>query len=122
MRHFAIVLLTALFLSACNDLTSHDKYQLVASTDGNAYRLDKSSGEVWLIKGNTMEKLQMKDFRLKVGQRYVGEDLYSFTYLGKGHVDEIKTLDDYWLKKKTVVEPRKPGESIPDYLKRTGQK
>jgi hypothetical protein len=59
------------------------------------YRLDRVSGEVWLIKNNTMEKVQLKDPRLKIGHRYVGEDLYSFTYLGKGGVGEIKTLDDF---------------------------
>jgi len=62
--------------------------------------LDKISGETWLIKGNTMEKIQGKDFRLKVGQRYIGEDLYSFTYMGKGQFGEIKTLDDFWKDKK----------------------
>ncbi len=100
MRYFVVFLLTALFLTACDNLTSRDKYQIATSTDGNVYRLDKASGEVWLIKGNTMEKLQTKDFTLKIGYRYVGEDVYSFTYLGKGQIGEIKTLDDFWLDKK----------------------
>jgi len=67
---------------------------LASSTDGNVYRLDRLSGEVWLIKNNTMEKLQTRDFRLRLGQRYVGEDDYSFTYLGKGQIGEMKALDD----------------------------
>lgn len=100
MRHLAIVLLIGLFLTACDNLTSRDKYQIVTSTDGNTYRLDKSSGDVWLIKGDLMEKVHGRDFRLKIGQRYVGEDVYSFTYLGKGQVGEIKTLDDFWKDKR----------------------
>jgi hypothetical protein len=100
MKILPIVLLVALCLTACNDFIPKDKYQIATSTDGNVYRLDKSSGEVWLIKNNTMEKLQAKDLRLQIGQRYVGEDLYSFTYLGKGQVGEMKTLDDFRLDKK----------------------
>ena len=100
MRCFVAFLLIAFCLTACDNLTSRDKYQIATSTDGNVYRLEKASGEVWLIKGNTMEKVQTKDFRLKIGHRYVGEDVYSFTYLGKGQTGEIKTLDGFELDKK----------------------
>ena len=100
MRHFIIFISIALLLTACNNLTSRDKYQIVASTDGNVYRLNKASGEILQIRGNTMERLQTKYFRLKIGHRYVGEDVYSFTYLGKGLVGEIKTLSDFELDKK----------------------
>jgi hypothetical protein len=62
---------------------------MLASADGNSYRLDKSSGKIWLIKGNTMEEVRMKDFRLIIGERYQGADGYSFKYLGTGHVGEI---------------------------------
>lgn len=79
---------------------AQDKYQIATSSDGNVYRMDRVSGEVWLIKGGSMEKVQAKDFRHRIGSRYVGEDLYSFTYLGKGHLGEIKTLDDFWKKKR----------------------
>jgi len=37
-----------------------------------------------------MEKLSMKDFDLKVGQRYLCEDSYSFVYVGKGQIGDIK--------------------------------
>ena len=96
MSKMVLALIVALVLSACNNFPSHDKYQLATSTDGNVYRLDKSSGEVWLIRTDSMEKVQGKDFRLKISHRYVGEDGYSFTYLGKGQVGEIRTLDDFW--------------------------
>lgn len=99
MKRFVIVLFVSLFFIACNNITSQDKYQITTSAEGNIYRLDKSSGEMWLIKGQSMEKVQAKEFRLKIGQRYVGEDVYSFTYLGKGQLGEVKTLDDFWKNK-----------------------
>lgn len=100
MIKMAIFLFVVLFLTACNNLISQDKYQIASSSDGNVYRVDKSSGDIWLIKGESMEKVQAKDLRLKIGQRYVGEDAYSFTYLGKGQIGEIKTFDDFWIDKK----------------------
>jgi|SRR3989338_280070 len=87
---FIFILLIALFLNACNNFTPESKYQMLASADGNSYRLDKTSGEIWLIKGNTMEKVQMTDFSLAIGERYKSADGYSFKYLGKGQVGEIK--------------------------------
>ena len=100
MRYLVIVFLFISFFASCDNFISQDKYQIAASTDGNIYRLDKSSGEIWLIKGNFMEKVRMKYFRLKIGRKYVGEDGYSFTYLGKGQVGAIKTLDDFYEDKK----------------------
>jgi hypothetical protein len=94
------LLIALLLIMPFSRSMAQDKYQIVTSSEGNVYRMDKASGEVWLIKGRSMEKLQEKDFRLKIGNRYIGEDLYSFTYLGKGQVGEIKTLDDFWEKKK----------------------
>jgi hypothetical protein len=41
MRHFLIFISIALILTACNNITSRDKYQIATSTDGNVYRLDK---------------------------------------------------------------------------------
>jgi hypothetical protein len=100
MKSFSTVLLIALLLiMPLRECIAQDKYQIVTSSDGHVYRLDKASGEVWLIKGSSMEKVQEKDLRLKIGNRYMGEDLYSFTYLGKGQLGEITTLDDYWKKK-----------------------
>jgi hypothetical protein len=100
MRLFATLLSVIFLLIACNNLSSVEKYQLITSPDGNVYRLDKMSGESWLVKGNKMEKIIENDFRLRVGQQYVGEDLYSFTYQGKGQLSEIKTLDDFWKDKR----------------------
>lgn len=101
MKSLTVVLLIGLSLilpfSKC---IAQDKYQLSTSSDGNVYRMDKVSGDVWLIKGKSMERVQEKDLRLKIGNRYIGEDLYSFTYIGKGQVGEIKTLDDFWKEKK----------------------
>ena len=90
MKHLAIALSIVFLLIACTNITSGDKYQMTTATDGTVYRLDKLSGEVWLVKGNTMEKLPIKNFSLKVGQRYIGEDAYSFIYIGKGQLGDIK--------------------------------
>lgn len=89
MKNVLIGLLAILFLCACN-ITNTDKYQVVTSTDGAVYRLDKSSGKVWLIRGDKMDKIREYDFLLRIGNRYVCEDFYSFTYLGKGEVGDIK--------------------------------
>jgi hypothetical protein len=85
------------FLCSCSD---GGKYQMVTASDGNVYRLDKSSGEIWLVKGNAVQKLPAKDFYLKIGQRYIGEDIYSFAYMGKGIVGDIKTLDNNMIEEK----------------------
>jgi hypothetical protein len=98
MMRLAIVLSLALFLTACDSPLSADKYQIVASPDGNTYRLDKSSGKVWLINGDKMEEVLMKDFRLTIGQRYQGADQYFFTYSGKGQFAEVKSFDDEMIK------------------------
>jgi hypothetical protein len=90
MKYLTITLPIVFLLTACTNITSGDKYQITTATDGAVYRLDKLSGEIWLVKGNIMEKLPVKDFSLKVGQRYIGEDAYSFIYIGKGQVGDIK--------------------------------
>ena len=99
MRYLALVTFILLIFVGCNTQTAIDKYQIIASPDGNVYRLDKSSGEVWLIKDGTMEEIQAKSFRLKINQHYIAEDLYSFVYLGKGQLGDVKTLDDIMKKK-----------------------
>jgi len=78
-----------------NNTTPAEKYQLVASQNGNVYRLDKTSGEVWMIKDSIMQQVGTEQYRLKVNQQYIGEDLYIFTYLGKGQLGKIKTIDDF---------------------------
>ena len=104
MRYLTAVLSVVLLLTACNDLPSGNKYQLVASSDGNVYRLDKSNGEVWIIQDNTMEEVSTKSLRLTISQRYTGVDGYSFTYSGKGTFSEVKSFDEemkkYWKDKK----------------------
>jgi hypothetical protein len=102
MRKTMFFIAVAVFLLSACDVTSVGRYQIAASPNGDTYRLDKTTGEVWLIKSNTAEKIQMVDFRLKVGQRYIGEDTYSFTYLGKGQTGDIKTLDSFWIDRSAI--------------------
>jgi len=98
-----LILCLILFLSACGQVEKTkivDKYQLISGKDGNVYRLDKSSGEVWIIRESTMERVESKPLRIRTGQRYTGDDDYSFTYVGKGQVGDVKTLGEelgrYW--------------------------
>lgn len=100
MRHFIIVTIICLVLGTSSYCLAADKFQLVTSPDGNVYRMDSTSGEVWIIKGDSMERVQSKEFRIKIGQQYMGEDLYSFKYMGKGQLGEVKTLDDFFIGKK----------------------
>lgn len=97
-----IAILSVFLLYACTDFRPSEKYQISSSTDGNVYRLDKASGEVWLIKGNSMEQIRVKPFMLKAGQQYNDEAGYSFTYLGNGRMGDIKAnpFDNPELEKK----------------------
>lgn len=88
------------------------KYQLTASSDGKVYRMDNTSGDIWLIDGNDIKKVGAREFILRVGKTYEAEDAYSLTYVGNGQMGGVKP----------TVEKRRPGETIPEYLKRTGQK
>lgn len=94
MKPIVSVLLSSLFLFSCNNLTIDDKYEIATSADGSAYRMEKSTGKVWLISGNTMEEIQLKHLRLSIGHRYKGADGYSFTYSGKGKFTDIKSFDE----------------------------
>ena len=73
-------------------VVTNDKYQLIPSSDGNVYRLDRFSGEIWLVKGKSMEPVFKALVTIKVGESYHDESGYSFTYLGKGKVDDIQKL------------------------------
>ena len=100
MRFLFVFLSLFFVISSCEKLQPQDKFQMVAGSDGFVYRLDKHSGEVWRIHGKLMQEVQGLAYRLKIGQRYHGEDGYSFLYLGKGKTGQIKTLGDYWIPKK----------------------
>lgn len=96
MRFVASAICLFILLAGCNGTQPIEKYQMVASPNGTVYRLDKTSGEVWVIKDSIMQEVHITRIGLKVNQRYTGEDLYSFTYLGKGLFGEIKTLDEFF--------------------------
>jgi hypothetical protein len=115
------IILSVLLLYGCSDFRLSEKYQLTASQDGNVYRLDKTSGEVWLLKGNTMQKVlvepeditKRKVYNSTTGQFEVPQRIMSR--------EEFEAYQKK-MRKERPIEKRLAGESIPDYLKRTGQK
>jgi len=99
MKLIPLTVTLVLLLIGCGNNEVIDGYQIISSSKGNIYRLNKSTGEIWYIHEATMKKVKEEKFRLKVSERYLCEDGYSFVYKGKGQVRDIKSLEDYWKKK-----------------------
>jgi hypothetical protein len=78
--------------TANQSVVMNDKYQLVPSSDGNVYRLDKFSGEIWLIKGKSMGRVLKNNYTINVGDTLQDENGWSFTYLGNGKFGDIIKL------------------------------
>jgi hypothetical protein len=47
-----VVALSLLLFAGCQNFQLQDRYQLVSSSDGKVYRLDKKSGEIALVTPN----------------------------------------------------------------------
>jgi hypothetical protein len=115
-----------IFLFGCDPFESSNRYELVASSQGYVYRLDKKTGDISVIEQDTIKKVsegqinrwirrpdgvwvmsegEIKD--LVVGSLLKTEDGKIIRYVGKGNFDL------------NPIPPRKPGETIPEYLKRT---
>ena len=114
------------FLFGCDALESPNRYELVASAQGYVYRLDKKTGDVSIIEEDTIRKVEQSQTRdLIVGSLYKTEDGNVVQYVGKGTFGVAKRTITLKSGKTVIVEeessgsvePRKPGESIPDYLK-----
>jgi cupin superfamily acireductone dioxygenase involved in methionine salvage len=85
MRYLLITLMAITFVG-CSDtwICSGNKYQIMASTDGNVYRLDGKTGEVMIISKGTMHKIsQSEQTLLVVNGLYKTEDGEIILYLGK---------------------------------------
>jgi hypothetical protein len=132
-----LVILAMVMFVGCENL-KEEKFQLIASSDGSVYRLNKKDGSVSVIQNGQISEIKTGRIKLEVGKLYEAEDGKIVKYIGKQEVKvwnaSTKKLDgvqyDYILKeaptwedfkKQGKVEPRKPGETIPEYLKRTGQ-
>jgi hypothetical protein len=127
----ATIVLTSLFfilsMVACgsqdNERSHGSRYQLVASSDGSVYRLDVKTGEVMIIKQGIMRSVS-SGYEMNTGKyKIMMDDMPGPSAANKGQtVTDISTGMRYqsdgtkwWL----IVEPRKSGETIADYLKRT---
>jgi hypothetical protein len=81
-----------------------DKYQLVASSEGRVYRLNVKTGEVMVIEQGTMRTVMIANTSEKNSES------------GKAGGTNSPLPPGF---KRGWVEPKKPGETIPEYLKRT---
>ena len=80
-----------ILLSGCSKLESFDRYELVASTHGYVYRLDKKTGDVSIIEEDTIRKVSEGRIRnLLVGSRFKTEDGNMIRYAGKGKFEPDK--------------------------------
>ena len=66
---------------------------MISGTDGTLYRLDKATGEMWYVRDTTMQKVMEEGFKIKVGERYTGDDGFEFTYNGKGTFKDINSVE-----------------------------
>ena len=105
--HKIIILLISLLIVGCDfnidsdknvgsnkkSLKIEDRYQVISGTNGILYRLDKATGEMWYVRDTTMQKVMEEGFKIKVGERYTGDDGFEFTYNGKGTLKDIKSVE-----------------------------
>ena len=95
MKLIPLTITLVLILIGCENNEIINRFQIISSSEGSMYRLNKSTGEIWSIHEATMEKVKEEKFRIKVGERYICEDTYSFVYKGKGKIGNVKSLDDF---------------------------
>jgi len=117
-----------------SDTLPSDRYQIAISNDGKGYRLDKKGGEMVVIENDAFKRIrEPQPIDLTVNSLFRTEEGNIIQYTGKGNFVPSKrqlTLDldaiDAELAKRQskngeVVPKRLPGETIPEYMKRTGQ-
>jgi hypothetical protein len=103
-----IVIVLFLFLTVCGcgivgsgEGFRTDRYQLVASSDGKVYRLDKKTGEVSTIDGNSIRSIGNSDqTNLVVGMFYKTEEGKLMRYAGKGNFEPSMTAEEFLKKHK----------------------
>ena len=133
MRYLSIVLIISIMIIGCRnaEISFNNDYQIVTSTDGSVYRLNKRTGDIMIITHGVMHKVtQPEQTLLVVNELYRTEEGKIIQYEGKGNFVPYKNqivLDreaiDAELAKRNksegTVPKRLPGETIPDYKKRT---
>ena len=95
-----IVLSVISILSGCNDFGMYNRYQLVASSDGHVYRLDRKNGDISIVDQNTIRKISDSDeVNLVVGLFYKTEGGKIMKYVGNGKFEAAMTAEEYIKKK-----------------------
>lgn len=96
MKRLLFLIMLSGFIISCTRFYPNQQYQLVASTDGRVYRLNKTSGEVWLIEPEGTKKLAEEGLiTLKASTYYKTEDGGVVRYLGKGKFEPPKPFSEY---------------------------
>ncbi|MDX8383585.1 MAG: hypothetical protein R8M45_05850 [Ghiorsea sp.] len=102
---FHFFLMITIFLTSCattesskSEITDHEVYQLSTKNDGETYRINTKSGEVWIIEGNSLKVVsESNSIQLKVGRKYYIENNYSIKYLGDGKFTApVKDFNRLW--------------------------
>ncbi len=94
-----LIILSGLIIS-CTRFYPSEQYQLVASTDGRVYRLNKVSGELWLVEKEGTKKITEQGMiMLEAGNHYKIEDGGVVRYLGKGKFEPPKSSSEHMREK-----------------------
>ena len=74
MKLIPLTVTLVLLVIGCGNNKVNDGFQIISSSKGNMYRLNKSTGEIWYIHEATIKKVKEEKLRLNVGERYICED------------------------------------------------
>jgi len=141
MTKSIIALILLLTVTGCGldskskDTSSFDRYQIAISSDGKVYRLDKKSGETVIIENGVCKRIKEPEpMNLTINSLFMTEEGKIIQYTGKGAFKpstprqltlDLDAIDAEITRRQgkdgETVPKRLPGETIPDYLKRTGQ-
>jgi hypothetical protein len=104
MKHTALIAVLSLWvLVGCASTSggsvapTAEPFMLVQS-DGKLYRLNKTTGETWLVTGERMQRVaQSASPLLETGRKYFIERNRSMTYLGDGKFsDPVADYSALW--------------------------
>jgi hypothetical protein len=96
-----IVISTAISACASQGMgggSPKELFSLVTTPEGNIYRTNTRTGEVWIVKDGQLKRVnELKPQVLEIGKKYFIEDNFSMTYLGKGKFTEpVKDFSRLW--------------------------
>jgi hypothetical protein len=88
MRTALLIPLLIVLLGGCDQLPGMQRYQLLASPDGQVYRLDAKTGAVDYVTPDGMFSLSEATPKLKQGQYFQLEDGKFLKYIGNGQFEK----------------------------------